>query len=36
MTISWLMPLVGLFEIIGGVLVIFSKTRVLGAIVILR
>lgn len=35
MTISWLMPLVGIIEIIGGVLFIFSKTRALGAIVIL-
>ena len=35
MTISWLMPLVGFFEIIGGVLFIFSKTRALGALVIL-
>ena len=35
MTISWLMPLVGIFEIIGGMLFIFPKTRALGAIVIL-
>lgn len=33
--ISWLMPLVGLVEIIGGLLFIFPKTRALGAIVIL-
>ncbi|MFX0558583.1 DoxX family membrane protein [Maribacter sp. CXY002] len=33
-TISWLMPLVGLFEIIGGILFIIPKTRALGAIVI--
>ena len=34
MTIGWLFPLVGIFEIVGGVLFIFSKTRALGAIVI--
>lgn len=34
-TIGWLMPLVGLFEVIGGVLFIIPKTRALGAIVIL-
>ncbi|MET3037932.1 MauE/DoxX family redox-associated membrane protein [Chryseobacterium sp. NRRL B-14859] len=33
--ISWLMPLVGIVEIIGGLLFIFPKTRALGAIVIL-
>lgn len=33
--ISWLMPLVGIVEIIGGLLFIFPKTRTLGAIVIL-
>lgn len=33
--ISWLMPLVGVVEIIGGLLCIFPKTRALGAIVIL-
>lgn len=33
--ISWLMPLVGVVEIIGGLLFIFPKTRALGAIVIL-
>lgn len=32
--IGWLMPLVGVFEIIGGILFIIPKTRVLGAIVI--
>jgi len=34
MEISWLMPLVGIVEILGGVLFIFPKTRALGAIVI--
>nr|WP_314493032.1 MauE/DoxX family redox-associated membrane protein [uncultured Chryseobacterium sp.] len=33
--ISWLMPLVGVVELIGGLLFIFPKTRALGAIVIL-
>jgi len=35
MTIKWLMPLVGIIEIIGGILFIIPKTRALGAIVIL-
>ncbi len=33
--IGWLMPLVGTIEIIGGLLLIFGKTRALGAIVLL-
>src|SRR5688572_29264380 len=33
--ISWLMPLVGAIELIGGLLLIFPRTRSLGAIVIL-
>ncbi len=33
--ITWLMPLVGAVEVIGGLLFIFPKTRALGAIVIL-
>ncbi|WP_185207874.1 DoxX family protein [Chryseobacterium sp. C3] len=33
--ISWLMPLVGVVEVIGRLLFIFPKTRALGAIVIL-
>ncbi|WP_292010680.1 MauE/DoxX family redox-associated membrane protein [Chryseobacterium sp.] len=33
--IGWLLPLVGVVEIIGGVLFIFPKTRALGAIIIL-
>lgn len=32
--ISWLIPLVGVAEIIGGVLVIIKKFRALGAIII--
>jgi len=34
MTIGWLMPLVGIAEIIGGILFIIPKTRALGAIII--
>ena len=32
--ISWLMPLVGAIEILGGLLLIPARTRALGAIVI--
>lgn len=35
MQISWLMPLVGVIEVVGGALFIPNKTRALGAIVIL-
>lgn len=34
MNISWLMPLVGFIEFIGGLLFIIPKTRALGALVI--
>lgn len=34
MEIGWLMPLVGLAEIVGGLLFIIPKTRALGAIII--
>ena len=34
MTIKWLMPLIGIAEIIGGILFIPAKTRALGAIII--
>ena len=34
-TIVWLMPLIAVIEILGGLLFIFPKTRALGAIVIL-
>lgn len=34
-SLPWLMPLVGAIELIGGLLVIYPKTRTLGAIVIL-
>ncbi|WP_080777155.1 DoxX family protein [Chryseobacterium phocaeense] len=33
--IGWLIPLVGIVEIIGGLLFIIPKTRALGAIIIL-
>jgi len=32
--IGWLMPLVGIAELLGGILVIFPKTRALGALII--
>ena len=35
MQITWLMPLVAVVEIVGGILFIIPKTRALGAIVIL-
>ncbi|HEX8607037.1 MAG TPA: DoxX family membrane protein [Pedobacter sp.] len=35
MQITWLMPLVGVIEIIGGVLFIIPKYRALGSIIIL-
>jgi uncharacterized membrane protein YphA (DoxX/SURF4 family) len=35
MQIKWLLPLIGIAEIIGGVLVIIPKYRALGAIIIL-
>lgn len=33
--ISWLLPLVGAAEVLGGLLLIFKRTRALGAVVIL-
>lgn len=33
--ITWLMPLVGFIELLSGILVLFPKTRTLGAIMIL-
>jgi len=32
--IGWLMPLVGTFEVIGGLLLIIPRTRPLGAIIL--
>lgn len=34
MAVTWLMPLVAVAEIVGGLLIIFSKTRALGALII--
>jgi uncharacterized membrane protein YphA (DoxX/SURF4 family) len=34
-TIGWLMPLVGIAEVIGGVLFIIPRTRVIGALIVL-
>ncbi len=34
MEIGWILPLVGAVEILGGVLIIFPKTRALGALMI--
>jgi len=35
MEISWLMPLVGAAELVGGILLIFPRTRALGVLVII-
>lgn len=35
MEISWLMPLIAIAEIIGGLLTMIPKTRALGALIIL-
>lgn len=34
MTIKWLMPLIGIAEVLGGLLIAIPKTRALGALVI--
>ncbi|MDR7128109.1 putative membrane protein YphA (DoxX/SURF4 family) [Algoriphagus sp. 4150] len=34
MTITWLMPLIAIFEIIGGVLLIIPKWRALGILIL--
>ena len=34
MEIGWLMPLVGIAEIVGGVLFLVPKTRALGALIL--
>jgi uncharacterized membrane protein YphA (DoxX/SURF4 family) len=34
LAIRWLLPLVGIIEVIGGILILFPKTRALGTIVI--
>lgn len=33
-TINWLMPLIAVVEILGGVLVMFKQTRALGAVML--
>lgn len=35
MGIGWLLPLVAIVEIVGGILLVWPKTRALGAIVLL-
>ncbi|WP_163409804.1 DoxX family protein [Flavobacterium ajazii] len=35
MSVKWILPLTGIVEIIGGVLLVFPKSRALGAIVLL-
>ena len=35
MTIGWILPLVGVAELIGGLLLIFKKTRALAAVILL-
>ena len=32
--IDWLLPLIGFAEVLGGILLIFPKTRALGALVV--
>ncbi|TKC05538.1 DoxX family membrane protein [Pedobacter polaris] len=34
MAVTWLMPLIAVAEILGGLLIIFPKTRALGALII--
>ncbi len=34
MEIAWLMPLVGIAEVVGGILILFPKTRALGALIV--
>lgn len=34
MEIEWLMPLIGFAEVLGGILILFPKTRALGALVV--
>jgi uncharacterized membrane protein YphA (DoxX/SURF4 family) len=34
MEVGWLMPLVGIAELIGGILIILPRTRALGALII--
>jgi uncharacterized membrane protein YphA (DoxX/SURF4 family) len=34
--IEWLMPLIGIAEVVGGLLIIVPRTRALGALVVFR
>lgn len=34
MAVTWLMPLIAVAEALGGLLIIFTKTRALGALII--
>jgi putative oxidoreductase len=34
MEISWLMPLIGFAEVVGGILIVLPKTRAFGAVII--
>jgi uncharacterized membrane protein YphA (DoxX/SURF4 family) len=34
MEIGWLMPLVGIAELVGGILIILPKTRALGSLIV--
>ncbi len=34
MEIVWLLPLIGLAEVVGGFFILFSKTRALGALIV--
>lgn len=34
MEIAWLMPLVGIAEVVGGIFILFPKTRALGALIV--
>lgn len=34
MEIAWLMPLIGLAEVVGGLLILIPKTRALGALIV--
>ncbi|HOY11680.1 MAG TPA: hypothetical protein PLY70_01015 [Saprospiraceae bacterium] len=34
MEIAWLMPLIGMAEVVGGLLILMPKTRALGALIV--
>jgi hypothetical protein len=35
MEISWLMPLIGFAEVLGGLLILFPRTRALGVLIVI-